>query len=387
MANKLKLIDTKIPGLKVDENTGIFYIWTQVDLKSIRRSLKTKDPKLAEELFYAVRSKAKTAAKMKTKRITLRTAIDEYLHWSQYIRRVEKSTMGARRPRMNYLRNYFSDLPLTQFTLAHYENYLEDRLEQVSKETVNSDISTHQGFFNWCMVRPDPSKPYLIRNPIATVSHYKIEQRSQKAYPSPMVEDYIQYLYGEYHRLWQYSIITYCQALRRSETLKLRFPDIILDKRLMLLRNTKGKAERMIPIFNEAYEVLKDIKEFPSKFMQDVRTKYYQREIDNSDNLVFPDLNANHITKTFKRYRERYQAITGNHKFELTVQGLRHSRATMMFERGVHINQIQKFLGHKDRKTTAIYVGAGDEFLHQLLDNRELDLSNWQKQLSIGTMN
>ena len=144
--------------------------------------------------------------------------------------------------------------------------------------------------------------------------------------------------------------LIYACGLRRSELLNLSLSDVLSDRNVLFIRQSKGKKDRVIPISNKIIEML--------------RTYYkaYKPKV-----WLFEGQNAG------ERYSERSlqlvlkQALkkAGNTK-PVSLHWLRHSYATHLLESGTDLRYIQELLGHNSSKTTEIYTHVTTKSLQQI---------------------
>ena len=144
--------------------------------------------------------------------------------------------------------------------------------------------------------------------------------------------------------------LIYACGLRRSELLNLSLSDVLSDRNVLFIRQSKGKKDRVIPISNKIIEML--------------RTYYkaYKPKV-----WLFEGQNAG------ERYSERSlqlvlkQALkkVGNTK-PVSLHWLRHSYATHLLESGTDLRYIQELLGHNSSKTTEIYTHVTTKSLQQI---------------------
>lgn len=144
--------------------------------------------------------------------------------------------------------------------------------------------------------------------------------------------------------------LIYACGLRRSELLNLTFKDIHSERNLLLIKQSKGKKDRVIRISNKIIYLLRDYyKAYKPKTWlfegQQVNKKYSERSIQ----LVL------------------IQAVT-KAKIEkpVTLHWLRHSYATHLLESGTDLRYIQELLGHNSSKTTEIYTHVSTRNLQQI---------------------
>ena len=388
---RIILKPSRTSGLKKEVNTNIYYI--DLNLKGfsrIRKSTGTRDYHEALEILEQVLKEAKTQKDKENIEISLHDAIDKYLFWSKNIIKINDKSYKSRKNRLDKLKNFFDDMPISEFNLEHYENWLLHRRRTrvansnklISDATINSDIGDHKHFFRYCMERPSRKKPYLFDNPIESVKLKPIEYRSKKAYPEQVVFNYLVFVKEHNERLFQYSFVAYTLGLRRSEVLRIRRDDMYLDSTepYIILRNTKGKRERRVPVPTSTVKLIKGLKRFPSSFFVNKGIKNQERKIDNSNDLLFPELLKDTVSQQTKRYADKFARVIGldPKDFHLRLHGLRHSFATGLSEDGIPVKKIKDLLGHKRESTTEIYLG-----LHDADKNKAVEKFNDLKYLNI----
>jgi len=134
--------------------------------------------------------------------------------------------------------------------------------------------------------------------------------------------------------------LTYSAGLRVSEVVSLKVEDIDSDRKLIHVKQGKGR--------NDRYTVLSEI---ALKILQQYRKKYAP-----SDWLFpGPELDKHLTERTVQKVFEKACSKAGINK-QVSVHTLRHSFATHLLEGGTDIRYIQELLGHKSTKTTEIYT-------------------------------
>lgn len=144
--------------------------------------------------------------------------------------------------------------------------------------------------------------------------------------------------------------LIYACGLRRSELLNLKPTDILSDRNLLHIKDSKGKKDRVVPI--------------PSTLITQLRS-YYQ--LFQPQNYLFEG------QKSGDRYSEKslqcvfkQSLIKAKNKKPATLHWLRHSYATHLLEAGTDIRYIQDLLGHKSSKTTEIYTHVSTRELQKI---------------------
>jgi integron integrase len=187
---------------------------------------------------------------------------------------------------------------------------------------------------------------------------------------------------GRLHgRPWLIASLLYGSGLRLRESLSLRVKDLDFERRVLVVRDGKGRKDR---------ETV-----FPAKLLEPLRqhlewvcTQHDNNLADGRGAVTLPDALARKYPRAawalgwqwvFAATREYVHTETGtlrrHHMHPTVVQrafcaavraagvakpatshSLRHSFATHMLESGYDIRTIQELLGHRDLTTTMIYT-------------------------------
>ena len=134
--------------------------------------------------------------------------------------------------------------------------------------------------------------------------------------------------------------LTYSCGLRVGEVVRLRLEDLDFDRKLIHVRQGKGKKDRFVMLSTKLKEPL-------AKYRRDYVLRSW----------LFPGRSPDKpITKrTAQAVFEQASERIGLKK-HVSIHSLRHSFATHLLEDGVDLRYIQVLLGHKSSKTTEIYT-------------------------------
>jgi integrase/recombinase XerD len=134
--------------------------------------------------------------------------------------------------------------------------------------------------------------------------------------------------------------------MRRMEVLGLQLFDLDVERGTVMVRQGKGKKDRMIPIGERAIAWIE-------KSVTEVRP---QLVVEPDDGTLFLTaegtcFSPNRLTQLVRTYVDRAQLGKRGacHLF-------RHTMATLMLEHGADIRFIQQMLGHAELSTTQIYT-------------------------------
>ena len=145
----------------------------------------------------------------------------------------------------------------------------------------------------------------------------------------------------------------YSTGIRRAELAALELSDIDRDRRTLLIRQGKGRKDRVVPIGQRALAWI-------DKYVKEVRPEFLRHGgctiRDPSQHVLFltrngRPLHVNHLSQLVREYVERAGLAKrgGCHLF-------RHTTATLMLEGGADVRYIQALLGHARLTTTQIYT-------------------------------
>ena len=155
-------------------------------------------------------------------------------------------------------------------------------------------------------------------------------------------------------------------GLRREEIVPLQYKDINIDEKYILinkavhfeknqpiLKSTKNKETRRVPIFDILYYDLKSLK-----------------ESHNDNEYVFPNTLNKMMSETCVKRKIAYvlrqlneiDTLKSDNKIKFTLHELRHTYVCLLHKAGIDIKQAQIWTGHKDVKVLLnIYTHLDEE--------------------------
>lgn len=148
----------------------------------------------------------------------------------------------------------------------------------------------------------------------------------------------------------------YSTGMRRMEIINLKLYDLDAERGTVMVRQGKGRKDRMIPIGDRAIAWIE-------KYLHDVRLELLVAEDEGV--LFLTNLGEaftpNRLTQMVRNYVNAAElGKTGScHLF-------RHTMATLMLEHGADIRFIQEMLGHVKIDTTQIYTQVSIRKLKQI---------------------
>lgn len=132
-------------------------------------------------------------------------------------------------------------------------------------------------------------------------------------------------------------------GLRCGELRNLELKDLDFDRKMLHIRQGKGRKDRYVPLSGMQVRGLK-------KYIEAENPATWCFNGNNKDGMPAP-LSAQGVRWIVGEARKH----SGIHK-EVTTHGLRHSYATHLLEMGLDIMSVKDLLGHADIQTTLTYL-------------------------------
>jgi len=134
---------------------------------------------------------------------------------------------------------------------------------------------------------------------------------------------------------------------RVSEILNLTYKDVDFDSGVVRLSNTKGKEERNVVCSSDTLEMLKYYCQFNIK--------------QGPDDYIFQNSKGRRVRKdwiseVFRKavFELKQEGIIPKNR-RIVIHSIRHGRAVDLLEKGVPIDVVKEYLGHKSLEITLFY--------------------------------
>lgn len=224
--------------------------------------------------------------------------------------------------------------------ILNYYEHLQERPNYcrsggLSENYINHHVYALKLFFQWLI-----ATNVLVECPMSGLQ-----------FPSPntperitLTQEEIKQLYEQTESYKERAVLGlyYGCGLRRSEGENLDLKDVHFRSNLLYVREGKNGKRRVIPLSESVKE---DLYNYVTKERFTTKTTSFlvnQRHTRASGNIH---------NKTFKAILDRTEITK-----ELSLHNLRHSIATHLLERGLSIEYVRSFLGHRHLESTQIYT-------------------------------
>ncbi len=238
---------------------------------------------------------------------------------------------------------------ITRPILERYRRYLYHYRkvdgQPLSFATQQQRLVPIKMFFKWLT-----KENYLLYNPASELELPKVHRRLPKQLLSADEVERIlnqTLLHGELGIRDRAIIETlYSTGIRRMELANLKLYDVDTRNGTLMVREGKGKKDRMVPIGQRAGQWIE-------RYRDEVR---HTLVVEPDAGYLFlheygEPFHGNRLTDLVKKY---IQAAGVNKPGACHI--FRHTMATLMLDNGADIRFIQAMLGHSDLSTTQIYT-------------------------------
>ncbi|MGG3887330.1 tyrosine-type recombinase/integrase [Brevibacillus panacihumi] len=218
--------------------------------------------------------------------------------------------------------------------LEDYLYFLKDKLGYQAASRKRK-LGTIRAFFKFCY-----KKRFCEENVAAELETIRSEQKERTYLTDQEVQQIINVIEHPLIRLVIQTL--YYTGLRISECTKLTLSDVDLAKEVILVREGKGRKDRLIPINQKLRVLLLDYKE-------------NWRPRRGTDNFFCTPYSGRLSPVYVNRVLSEAVDKLGWSQ-NITAHTFRHSFASNLVKQQVNIVQVQKLLGHTSLVTTSIYT-------------------------------
>jgi integrase/recombinase XerD len=238
---------------------------------------------------------------------------------------------------------------ITKPILERYQRYLfhyrKKNGEPLSTRSQHTHIVPVRAYFKW-LTREN----YILYNPASEIDLPRLEKRLPKHVLNQQEAELIlsqpdlTTAFGIRDRAILETL--YSTGIRRMEVIHINLYDIDAERGTLMVRQGKGKKDRMVPIGERALQWI-------TKYRDEIRPELM---MPNDDGTLF----LTNLGEAFTRNRMTQLVRDYVKSADIGKEGschlFRHTMATLMLENGADIRFIQAMLGHANVSTTQIYT-------------------------------
>ncbi len=285
------------------------------------------------------------------------TTLKEYTRYLEGLR-MSTSTVTTYSSFIVFLLLYWKDRPLSDLDNASVQRFIE-----VVVKRRKYGISTHRQLVSALKHFGDrflesSIEPELLQRP-------KRSRMLPTVLSKEEVIDLLRATYNLKHRM--ILALLYSCGLRISEVLQLRVANIDIDRRQVIILNSKGRKDRYVVLAESTVPLLIN----------------YIGSYRPQDYLFNGSGRGPYSATSIRAFLKRSCRKAGIRK-RVTPHTLRHSYATHLIENGVNLRIVQELLGHAKPETTMIYTHVAKKDLLAVqspLDTTLLELRSSDKNL------
>ena len=270
------------------------------------------------------------------RRITLGQLVERYRDTVSPRKRTHE---GERLALNAFLRHPICRRSVSDVTTVHFAAYRDERLKCVKPASVKRDLTPIHNLYE--VARNEWDLP-IRENPLSRLKIEGSDQRRERRLRPGELEALIEAAEETRNKLVLPIVMLALEtAMRRGELLALRKHHIDLDKRSLLIPESKNGRARTIPLSIPAVELL-------AKHLTEGR--------------LFP-LTANAFRLAWERLIRR-AGISGLH-----FHDLRHEAISRLFEKGLSVPEVALISGHRDLRMLLRYTHPMSEGILKKLDH------------------
>ena len=310
-----KMIIKKEINLEVEYDVNTGKISFELDVDMLKNSKKPENKKL------------------------LSIAVDE---WFSYIQQsIEQTTYESYIILFKHVKKHFHDCYLQDITEKSVQDFITALNGTIGANTIRKVMGRFKAMLEYAcktkQIQQNPASNILLpKKTTFTNNYYTVTNLKQLIAISQNTNIHIPIVLASIY------------GLRRGEILGLKWKDIDFDNKVIKISQTRVRALTEIEkkTKNDKVKIL-PLLPFIEKILTSLKHSVHTHKIYVCTDSQREPLKVNYLTKQFKKL------ITENDLSPVRLHDLRHSTATFLVNAGVHIKDIQAWLGHTDYCTTA----------------------------------
>ncbi len=273
--------------------------------------------------------------------IETQSKMEEFGRWMRS-KRYSPSTIGTYQDALKCFLNFYKhkrpeDIQNRDLVAFNNDYILKQGL---SSSYQNQVVNAVKLFFR--TVESRQLNPELIHRP-----------KRQKVLPNVLSKEEVKLILMALSNLKHKAMLSliYSCGLRRSELLNLTLRDIDSNRKVIVVRQSKGRKDRIVPLSEKILVIL-------NEYYAAYKPKEWVFEGQNGQGQY----DESSLAAVLKQAVEK-----SNIKKPVTLHWLRHSYATHLLESGTDLRYIQEILGHSRSTITEIYTHVSNKSIQKVV--------------------
>jgi len=308
--------------------------------KPISKNFKVKVD--AEKWIREIKEKQDQGFEFNNKEAKSTKVSELFIRFRDEVTPTRKSAHGERNAINRILKSEFVHRRLNQIKQDDINDWKNKRLKEIQPQSVGREMTTISKVFDYA--RKEWQMPFL-RNPVKDCSRPSSsgkgrEQRWEEEHIEKFLKacdwDETKAPKTSYdHIPWAF-LIAIETAMRTGELAKLKVEDCFLDKKYLLLKDTKNGDDRKAPLSNKALAYMRFL----------IKGKKPKDKVFNSS--------AGTIGAYFRDIRKKAK-LSPDDGFDLHFHDTRHEATTRLAEKLTNVLELGAVTGHRDFKSLQRY--------------------------------
>lgn len=267
--------------------------------------------------------------------------IAEFIRWLKS-KRYSESTIKTYSEAIKTFLLYYSNKAISDITNNDLIKFNNDYIlkKNLSSSYQNQIVNGVKLFFQ--TIEQSKLKVDLVHRP-----------KREKLLPNVLSKEEVKEILGVTQNMKHRTMLSliYACGLRCGELLALKPMHIDSHRKLLIIKQAKGKKDRIAPLSIKSIQMLREY-----------YTAYKPKEYLFEGQHVGEPYDNRSLQKVLKQ-----SLIKAQINKPVTLHWLRHSYATHLLEAGTNLRYIQEILGHSSPKTTQIYTHVSSEGLQHII--------------------
>jgi integrase len=297
-----------------------------------RQSLRTPDEKTARGIFREMEKEYLRGRLLhldNTKRLTISELSKAY---TKHRPGISKWTEKKDALSMKLLREAIGDIQIRTLTTPRIDEFKSKCLARGARpQTINGYLRHIKAALSYAV-----DEGYIPKKPKMKMVPVNKQAMNERIVSPADLKKILDAARNQDENLWRYFTVLLWTGARRREALNLTWQDCDFEKNYALLRETKGKNNRRVPLLPPVINALEPVK----------------RDIG----LIFPKWHPDTCSHMFRD-------IAVSCGVNARLHDLRHSAASYMLQSGVPVQVVKEILGHSHLSTTMIYAHVLDDVM------------------------